>query len=196
MKYGYARVSTQGQNLEEQVNQLIKAGVEPQNVFKEKFTGTTSLRPQFKLLQSKIKGGDELVVTKLDRLGRKTNDIITFLDNCGKRGITINILNLGRLDNTPSGKLMRNVIGAFAEYERDMIVTRTQEGKKYAKLHKPNYKEGRPKRVINSRYRKIYDYSKTHSIRETAETTGVSISTVNRIRRQVKAQVKAEQKSI
>lgn len=70
--YGYARVSTQGQDLKDQVEQLIKNGVEPDNIFQEKFTGTTSKRPQFEALQSKLAGGDELIVAKLDRLGRKT----------------------------------------------------------------------------------------------------------------------------
>lgn len=184
--YGYARVSTQGQNLREQVEQLVKTGVEPVNVFQEKFTGTTAKRPQFELLRSKLKGGDELVVAKLDRLGRKTSDVIGFLDQCANENITVNVLNMGRLDNTPGGKLMRNVISSFAEYERDMIVSRTQEGKAYAKQHNPSYREGRPKRVINARYGRIYQYSLTHSIHDTAITTGVSESTVKRIRRQVR----------
>lgn len=184
--YGYARVSTQEQSLNDQIDQLVKAGVEPKNVYSEKFTGTTAKRPAFAKLKEVLKGGDTLIVAKLDRLGRKTSDIIAFLDQCSKRNITVNVLNMGRLDNTPGGKLMRNVISAFAEYERDMIVSRTREGKEYAKKHNPNFKEGRPKRVITSRYKKIFDYSETHSIKETAEMTGVSASTVSRIRRQMK----------
>ena len=78
------------------------------------------------------------------------------------------------------------MISAFAEYERDLIVSRTAEGKRYAKQHNPNYREGRPKRVITKRYRKIYDYSLNHTIKETAQLTGVSESTVKRIRKQVK----------
>lgn len=189
--YGYARVSTQGQDLKDQVAQLVKAGVEPANIFQEKFTGTTAKRPQFKLLRSKLKGGDELVVAKLDRLGRKTSDVISFLDQCSNKNITVNVLNMGRLDNTPGGRLMRNVISSFAEYERDMIVSRTQEGKAYAKQHNPSYHEGRPKRRITDRYQRAYNYSLTHSIRETALMTGISESTVKRIRNQIR---NAEQK--
>lgn len=107
--YGYARVSTQGQDLKDQVEQLIKNGVEPDNIFQEKFTGTTSKRPQFEALQSKLAGGDELIVAKLDRLGRKTSDVISFLDKCSNENITVNVLNMGRLDNSPGGRLMRNV---------------------------------------------------------------------------------------
>lgn len=184
--YGYARVSTRSQELKDQVEQLVKNGVEPCNIYQEKFTGTTAKRPKFEKLQSKLKGGDELIVAKLDRLGRKTSDVISFLDKCSNENITVNVLNMGRLDNSPGGRLMRNVISSFAEYERDMIVSRTQEGKEYAKHHNPHYREGRPKRRITDRYRAVYEYSLKHSIKETALATGISESTVKRIRRQIR----------
>lgn len=188
--YGYARVSTYNQDYSDQVDELVKNGVPVENIYAEKYTGTKKDRPEFTKLKNKLVGGDELVVAKLDRLGRKTSDVINFLDTCGKRDITVNILNMGKLDNTPNGKLMRNIVSAFAEYERDMIVNRMAEGKEYAKAHNPDYKEGRPKRRITDRYRKIYKFSKTHSIRETAQVTGVSESTVKRIKRQVKQEEK------
>lgn len=184
--YGYARVSTRKQDYSDQVDELIKNGVPAENIYAEKYTGTKKDRPEFTKLKNKLVGGDELVVAKLDRLGRKTSDVINFLDTCGKRDITVNILNMGKLDNTPNGKLMRNIVSAFAEYERDMIVSRMEEGKEYAKAHNPDYKEGRPKRKITDRYRKVYEVSKDHSIRETALITGVSESTVKRIKRQIK----------
>lgn len=184
--YGYARVSTRKQDYSDQVDELIKNGVPAENIYAEKYTGTKKDRPEFTKLKNKLVGGDELVVAKLDRLGRKTSDVINFLDTCGKRDITVNILNMGKLDNTPNGKLMRNIVSAFAEYERDMIVSRMEEGKEYAKAHNPEYKEGRPKRKITDRYRKVYEVSQEHSIRETALITGVSESTVKRIKRQVK----------
>ena len=187
--YGYARVSTQGQDLKDQVAQLVKAGVEPANIFQEKFTGTTAKRPQFELLRSKLKGGDELVVAKLDRLGRKTSDVISFLDQCSNKNITVNVLNMGRLDNTPGGRLMRNVISSFAEYERDMIVSRTQEGKAYAKKNNPNFKEGRPKRQLSDRYLKAIEIMQTNSIAETSLITGISTATLKRIRKQYKEEV-------
>lgn len=188
--YGYARVSTRKQDYSDQVDELIKNGVPAENIYAEKYTGTKKDRPEFTKLKNKLVGGDELVVAKLDRLGRKTSDVINFLDTCGRRDITVNILNMGKLDNTPNGKLMRNIVSAFAEYERDMIVSRMEEGKEYAKAHNPDYKEGRPKRRITDRYKKIYEFSKTHSIRETAQVTGVSESTVKRIKRQVKQEEK------
>ena len=184
--YGYARVSTYNQDYSDQVDELIKNGVPAENIYAEKYTGTKKDRPKFTKLKNKLVGGDELVVAKLDRLGRKTSDVIDFLDRCGKRDITVNILNMGKLDNTPNGKLMRNIVSAFAEYERDMIVSRMEEGKEYAKAHNPDYREGRPKRKITDRYRKVYEVSQEHSIRETALITGVSESTVKRIKRQIK----------
>lgn len=188
MKYGYARVSTQAQSLGDQVEKLKAAGVKKHNIYKEKYTGTKSNRPEFDKLKSQLSKGDELVVTKLDRLGRSTGDVIDFLNDCNKQGVTVNILTLGKLDNSPSGKLLQSVMAAFAQFERDQIVARTSEGKAYAKKHNPRYREGRPKRTITSRYQKIFDFSQTHSIRETAEMTGVSPSTVYRIRKQVKSE--------
>lgn len=188
--YGYARVSTGKQDYSEQVNQLVSNGVPEENIYAEKITGMKKDRPQFNKLKSKLVGGDELIVAKLDRLGRKTSDIIEFLDQCSKRNIMVNVLNMGKLDNSANGKLMRNIVAAFAEFERDMIVNRMAEGKAYAKLHNPNYHEGRPKRQITNRYRRIYKYSLSHSIRETSLTTGVSISTVKRIRKQVISELK------
>lgn len=185
-KYGYARVSTNGQDLSDQIEQLKREGISSDNIFQEKFTGTTSKRPQFIKLQHKLKGGDEIVVTKLDRLGRRTSEVISLLDEWGKENITVNILNMGRLDNTPTGKLMRNVISSFAEFERDLIVNRTSEGKRYAKKHNANYHEGRPKRKILGRNKDIYEYSFNHSIKETARAMGISESTVKRIKRQAR----------
>lgn len=190
--YGYARVSTRKQDYSDQVDDLIKNGVPAKNIYAEKYTGTKKDRPEFTKLKNKLVGGDELVVAKLDRLGRKTSDVINFLDTCGKRDITVNILNMGKLDNSPNGKLMRNIVASFAEFERDMIVSRMEEGKEYAKEHNSNYREGRPKRRITDRYRKIYEFSQTHSIKETAQVTGVSESTVKRIKRQVKEEAKTK----
>lgn len=185
-KYGYARVSTNGQKLSDQIEQLKENGVTYDNIFQEKFTGTTSKRPQFIKLQHQLKSGDEVVVTKLDRLGRKTSEVISLLDKWGKDNITVNIINMGRLDNTPQGKLMRNVISSFAEFERDLIVSRTGEGKRYAREHNANYHEGRPKRRILGRNKDIYEYSLNHSIKETSRAMGISESTVKRIKRQAR----------
>ena len=111
------------------------------------------------------------------------------MDECFKLDITGNVINMGRLDDSAGGKLIRNVVLAFAEFERDMIVTRTQEGKKYAKLHNKNYREGRPKRVITPKYRMIYEYKTSgHSYTETAKAFEISKSTIQRIVKQVESE--------
>ena len=81
---------------------------------------------------------------------------------------------------------MFNFLTIMAEFEHDMIVDRLATGKAYAKKNNPNYREGRPKRKITNRYRKVYEVSQEHSIRETALITGVSESTVKRIKRQIR----------
>lgn len=185
-KYGYARVSTAGQDLESQIETLIKQGCKETNIYSEKFTGTkTKQRKELQALLDVLKPGDELIVTKLDRLGRKTADIIRLIDKLLGQDIIVNVLNMGRLDNTPSGKLMTTVVLAFAQYERDMIVQRTSEGKAYAKKHNQNYKEGRPRRKITDRYRKIYEYKQNHTYKETEQMCGVSRSTIQRIVKQI-----------
>lgn len=185
-KYGYARVSTNGQNLDEQVDQLKLHDIEPINIFSEKFTGTKTNRPEFNKLLSTIKSGDTLVVTKLDRLARNTQEALKIINKLLDDNVTIKVLNLGTLDNSTTGKLVTTVLLAISQMERDLIVDRTQAGKEYAKKHNKNYKEGRPKRTITKRYRNIYNYLKEgHSYSETAEYFGVARTTVYNIKRQI-----------
>ena len=142
MKYGYARVSTTDQKLENQIKQLKDAGAE--KIFKEKFTGTTTKRPEFKKLIALLKTDDELIVTKLDRFARNTREALDIIQDLFKNNVKINILNMGVIDNTPTGQLIFTIFSAFAQFERDMIITRTQDGKEYAKNFNPNYRDGRP----------------------------------------------------
>lgn len=144
-KYGYGRVSSLGQqlngnSLEEQEKTLREAGAE--EVVLECFTGTTVDRPKFTPLLNKLKSGDTLFVTKLDRFAR-ASDAGKLIEELVNRGVTVNILNFGVANNSPTGKLMLNIIFSFAQYERDMIWERTQEGKMAARAKNPDYKEGR-----------------------------------------------------
>lgn len=149
MKYGYARVSTcrqakNGNSLQDQERILTEAGVLPENIFADSYTGTKLDRPKFDALLEVIKPGDELVVCKLDRFARSSNDGSKLVQRLVDDGISVNILNMGKADNTPVGKLMVTIMLAFAEFERDMIVERTSAGKAYAREHKEGYREGRP----------------------------------------------------
>ena len=188
MIYGYARVSGTGQDLELQVKELEQAGVPATNIYAEKFTGTTSNRPKWQELYNKLQKGDVIYFTKVDRIGRTVRVAVDIVNDLLDKGIKVNILQLGGfVDNkTAMGKIMFNFLSVMAEFEHDLIVERLATGKAYAKKHNPNYREGRPKRRITNRYKKIYEYSLTHSIRETALTTGVSESTVKRIKRQIR----------
>ena len=149
MIYGYARVSTKGQakdgnSLEAQDRVLRDNGAT--QIYYDAFTGTKVDRPELNKLLALLTDGDTLVVTKLDRLGRslsKTSELITELI---ERGITINILNLGVLNNSSMNTLLRNVLLSFAQFERDMIVERTSEGKMICRETKADWREGRKRK--------------------------------------------------
>ena len=148
MIYGYARVSTKGQakdgnSLEAQEKALRESGAN--EIYVDAFTGTKTDRPEFDKLMNKIQKGDTLIVTKLDRFARSMSQGSELVSDLIERGIKVYILNIGVMDNTPSSKLIRNVFFAFAEFERDMIVERTMEGKAIAKQN-PDFREGRPKK--------------------------------------------------
>ena len=182
MKYGYARVSTVGQaqdgnSLEGQEKLLKDEGCE--KIFVDAFTGTKIDRPKFTKLLELLKEGDTLVVCKLDRISRSASAGIKLVDDLLKKGVRIHILNMGIMDNTPNGKLIRNIFFSFAEFERDMIVERTREGKAIART-KEGFKEGRPgkdKRLLE----KAYEMKQAGAgLKEIQEATGVSKSTLYR----------------
>lgn len=197
MKFGYARVSGTRQDLAQQKDALVKQGVDPENIYAEKYTGTKKDRPQLDALMKQLRKGDEVVFTKVDRIGRTVRVGVEIVDELLDRGVKVYIDQLGGYvnRNDQMGKMIFNFLLIMAEFEHDTIVRRLNEGKAYAKEHNPHYKEGRPKRAMTDRYKKVYEYSLTHSIRETALTTGVSESTVKRIKRDMKkleAKAKAE----
>lgn len=181
VKYGYARVSTLNQDLETQIQMLKKEGCE--EIYSEKFTGTKFDRPKFQELLSVLETGDTLVVTKLDRFARSTVDGIQTVKMLADKEVKVHILNMGLVENTPTGRLIFSVMSAFAEFERDMIVERTQEGKAIAKLS-PDFKEGRPKKFTKKQIDHALDLLKTKSYRQVEEMTGISVSTLQRAKRQ------------
>jgi DNA invertase Pin-like site-specific DNA recombinase len=149
--YGYARVSTKGQardgnSLEAQEEMLTASGAS--EIYSDAFTGTKLSRPQFDKLISLLKPGDTLMVTKLDRIARSASKGSEMIQSLLDKGVKVHILNMGLIDNTPTGRLIINVMLAFAEFERDMIVQRTSEGKAVART-KEGYHEGRPKADID-----------------------------------------------
>src|SRR5699024_10648506 len=115
--------------------------------------------------------GDTLVVTKLDRLARSAIDGIETIRELFQKGVRVHILNMGLVEDTPTGRLIFNVMLSFAEFERDMIVERTQEGKALAKQD-PNFREGRPKVYSNKQIEHAIELKETHTYKQVEEKTG------------------------
>ncbi len=180
MIYGYARVSTRGQatdgfGLNVQKALLTQAGAE--RIFEESFTGTKRNRPELDKLMATIKSGDTLVVAKLDRIARSTIHGCEIINELLDRGVTVNVLNMGVMDNSTTGKLMRSIFLAFAEFERDMIVERTSEGKAIAR-QKEGYREGRKTKEIPD-FQKFFQKQKDGlmTVNECCAALGISRST-------------------
>lgn len=187
MIYGYARVSTLGQSkdgnsLEEQIVALEGYGC--QEIITEACSGKTMERPQFKALLSVLQCGDTLVVTKLDRFARTTIEGVQTVRELFEKDIKVHILNIGLIENTLTGNLILTVFLAFAEYERGMILERTQTGKAIAKMQ-PGYKEGRPKKYRPAQLihaLELLENGRTY--RQVEEITGISKSTLVRAKRE------------
>lgn len=191
MVYGYGRVSTitQGKNgnsLQEQEEKLRAAGAA--EIVKDTFTGTKIDRPQFAKLLAKLQSGDTLIVTKLDRFARTAVEGGQIVKELHERGVTINILNMGIADNTPMGRLMVTMLLAFAEFERDMIVERTQAGKAVARANGKRV-DGRQKKFSHLQTEHALTLlDEGNSYTQVEAMTGISKSTLIRARRQQRAQ--------
>ena len=179
MIYGYARVSSTGQQLygnglEAQEEELTKHGAEV--IYRETYTGTARHRPVLDGLLEELTDGDTLIITKLDRIARNAQDGLSIVEELTNKNVNIYILNMGQFDTSPIGKMMRTMLFAFAEFERDMIVQRTQEGKAIARQN-PAYREGRkPIEYDEALFKELNSYvlEGKISVVEAADTLGVS----------------------
>jgi len=188
VNFGYIRVSTKGQlenNSFEQQEKEILERYPDAKIYKEQFTGSSMDRPVFNSLLDKLDKNDTLIVTKLDRFCRTTQEGLELIDRLADRGIRIHILNMGLIEDTPMGKLIVTNLLAFAEFERSMIIERTQQGKAIAK-QKPGFKEGRPRKfnrkTIDQALSMLTVNGGDYSYNEVSEIMGISRSTL--IRRQ------------
>ena len=191
MVYGYARVSTKGQqrdgnSLDAQKQALIDHGAT--KIFVDGFTGTKLERPEFDKLLSSLESGDTLIVTKLDRFARTVSQASELITKLIDAGVTVNVLNLGVLSNDSVSTLMRNILLSFAQFERDMIVERTAEGKAIAKANAESrgekFIEGRPKKFDQEKIEIALEMLKTKSYTQVSKVTGISKSTLIRARKQ------------
>jgi DNA invertase Pin-like site-specific DNA recombinase len=179
MKYGYARVSTDGQSVDAQVRQLRAAGCK--TVFREVASGAKTDRAQLRQLLAQIGTGDVVTVTRLDRLARSTRDLLNTLGTIADRKAGFRSLGDTWADTTTShGRLMLTVLGGLAEFERDLIRSRTGEGRARAKAR--GVKMGRkPKLTGHQRAEAIRRKENGEAVREIARSYNVHNSTISRL---------------
>ncbi len=180
MIYGYARVSTDGQSVEAQVCQLRAAGAA--KVFREVASGAKTDRAQLRRVLGQLVAGDVLMVTRLDRLARSTRDLLNTLAAIADRKAGFRSLGDTWADTTtPHGRLMLTVLGGLAEFERELIRARTEEGRERAKARgvkmgrRPKLTEHQKREAIRRRDRD------GESVREIARSYNVSHSTISRL---------------
>jgi len=177
MLFGYARVSTQEQKLDLQIDALLKYGVSEKNIFHEKITGTKKERPEFNELLKRLRIDDTLVVWKLDRVGRSTKHLVELITDFNQRGINFVSLNENIDTTTAVGKLIFSIFSALAQFERDIISERTIAGLQSARAR--GRKGGRPKLPDNKIKvaLKMYE-SKDYPISQIIDTVGISKTTL------------------
>jgi len=177
--YGYARVSTNGQDLAAQEAELMAAGCA--TVFKEKVSGAKTDRAELAKLLHRIESGDVLVVTRLDRLARSTRDLLNVIAALTERGAGFKSLKDTWADTTsPHGRLMLTVLGGLAEFERELIRARTGEGRKRAKDRGVRF--GRPSALTASqRQEALQRLANGNAQADVARTFNVSQATISRL---------------
>ncbi len=177
--YGYARVSTEDQTLGLQQTELQDKGCN--KIFAEKISGARSDRPQLTKLLKALKPGDVVVVTKLDRLARSTVDLQNILQSIKTASADFKVLDTPSLDTTnPYGKLLFDILGALAEFERSMIKTRTSEGRNAARARGVHL--GRPRKLNPDQKREALSRLQNgESLVSVARTFDVDPTTIGRL---------------
>lgn len=181
MLIGYARVSTTGQNLATQVQQLQEAGCE--RIYQEKRTGLDRLRPQLEKMLGQIEPGDTLVIASLDRLARSTYDLFDITAKLGEKGALFRSLREPWADTTSTmGKFLLTVFTGLSELERDLIKDRTEEGRLSAQ--KRGVKFGRKSKLTTHQQEQVRTMLLNgQSIRGIARHFNVGVATIDRIKK-------------
>lgn len=191
---GYCRVSTKGQldgnSIQEQSEKILEKYPNAK-IVEESYSGAKE-RPIFSELVENIEEGATLVVTKLDRFCRTTKEGLQYIDYLLGKNVSIHILNMGMIEDTPMGRMIATNLLAFAEFERSMIIERTAGGKAIAK-QKPDFKEGRPKKFtrkqLDNAMSMLTIFGGQYSYSEVEEITNISKSTLVREARKRKIQM-------
>lgn len=182
MVRGYIRVSTHkqtsGGSLPEQRAALLAAGC--QTLYEDVSSGGNMERPALARLCDEAMPGDTVVVTKMDRFARTETEAYERVLAWVRAGVRVQVLNMGTIEDTEMGRLILHIMLSFAEFERDLIVSRTQGGRAYKRATDPGYREGRRPKFTRDRLDHAMDLLRTHSFSEVARMTGMSRSTVAR----------------
>ena len=177
--FGYGRVSTRDQSLNIQKAQLEAAGCT--RLFVEKITGTRADRPQLAKMLRAIEPGDSILVTKLDRLARSTRDLLNILDDIARARASFRSLGDPWADTTtPHGRLILTVLGGLAEFERELIRARTDEGRKRAKARGVRFGR-KPKLTAHQRQEAIARRAAGEALVDIGRSYNVSHSTISRL---------------
>lgn len=179
---GYARVSTRGQKLDVQLKALKEAGVEDDHLFQEKISGAKANRPELEAMLKHARKGDTVIVTKLDRLARSTKHLLDIAETLENKSVDLKILNINLDTSTPTGKMMLTMLGAIAEFERELMLERQREGFEAAK-EKGKIK-GRPK-TAQAKADEVIRLSSTGMTKQVvADQLGIGIASVYKILRE------------
>jgi len=179
--FGYARVSTSQQSLESQISTLKEEGVKPSRIFSDKITGSKLERSGLDLLRVKVEEGDMVLVTKLDRLGRDTSDMIKLIKEFDRMGVHVKFLSDGISTEGPMGKMVVTILSAVAQAERERILERTNEGRIEAKAK--GIKFGRKPFVDRERLKSLHASGIGAS--EISKKMGIGRSTVYKLLKEI-----------
>ena len=182
LKIGYARVSTEDQKLDRQIDQLVKAGVDERNIYMEKEHGTKRDRPELNRMLSELHEGDEVIIVEISRLSRSTRDLLEIVDKIKDKGASIKSLSETWLDTSsdnPSAQLILTIFAGLVQFERDMISARVKDRLRAADAR--GHHGGRPNKRNAKADSVVAMYKGGMNNRDIVEASGVSRATVYRI---------------
>lgn len=176
-RIGYGRVSTSDQNPDSQRDALKRAGVD--QIFLDTFTGTKANRPELNKMKDQLRSGDTIVITRLDRLGRSTKDLLNLVSELQDQQVNLEVLEQSINTSTPEGKLFFTLVASFAEFEREIMRARTIDGLASARAR--GRVGGRKPAMSSAKIATAKQmYADSRPVKEIAEVLGVSRPTVYR----------------